>query len=1318
MEHHDEPAARAQPNSRRSLAGLGTVGFIALVVLVLFSGAQPSHARLDPYYVLRGLGSGDVRPRILFVVDTSGSMTWRATASNQQCTWGECETRTDWRESRLSAARRIINNVISQTGETASFALMTFDQYDPPTWTPSRCSGGQRFTWSTSYGYFVWATLWKYPGINGAWRLCQGNQQRPYPYLRWDELGVGSPIGANHQDGEIPPSPLIGNNPSHGNNAFRRVQWFPQFMGIRAQLNAETDPDRTVLYRTYGDYGSDNTSRNANVWRQDFYYWPYVDGFPHYAGYSMWPYNSGLDRGGVVGSSGSVSEAKLYAPFYMDLSDSGIAEADWGPASAEDATTAVLSKTAPLIEGGIDATGGTPWASVIGNVTNSYPRENTEGSHRTVASYLGFVTQESGGGICAPTAAVLITDGVPSPSSEGGPPLYRRLAALRNELGVKTYVVGFFQNTGEINNMACSAAGACDGWDCWSPCNDAVADDWDTCADPDNPGGACAYLANSSDELASVLTAIVTAALDVELPSGPGAAANEFGVGAGGVAGQGESLQTTLAATTAWPGWRGTVRRDLCEHRDTDGELLPQCQLPTPEWELTDVEDTFGPCAQSHAWDAGECLADTLWTDRRLFTTDADGALIRIYDHAGEASAAFRDLLVDEGVIAAPDLQQKADAVAAFVGGRDWPEGWKLPGLASSTPTLVRRVPRLDSGAVPSVAIRDPHCGGRRLSESDAGGLPRSLEEFAQDSWASRIGDHYEYQEAVLVGDDMGMLHAFQYNSGNELWGFIPRSMLANVGRQAALGAAAVGQPEALDEHHYGISSTVNVGWVYDDSAPDSEDHRWRHLAVFGFGPGGHDLVALDVSHMSPNSPQGPLEVLWSTDDDALAATYDPLLGQTWARPALTYHVPGDEMGSEPDPFLVVGSGYGDDVGGSAGRHLLRIDALTGDLLEQVDVGAPTANTFEASFGLVGDTAVATHCNSRFWAEAQEAYLADPSGRLFRWDLGRTSAHEADSGGTWGGTANAVAQFRACVGAGNNCTVGGSNPGEPFVFAPAVSANDRIDDRANAASGLPPGGQDQFLVALASGSHNDSSINPVDRSNTFHASLYLLTDDHRGDASAGFSIPAGAPKMTMADIGTHPHYMRIALSDLTRTRRFTPYPGASEIEETRRFSPNTRPIRSPRIAIRGVVDGAGETPTVVDGVEVAEVTYFVHEPPSESCDPRFFDSDTQTWHVDQGSTFQIRFRVSVDSETGFNFQSGASDEKVDFADPGFQRGLSLVGVEQERGADCEDGNCGPQPNAKPHIACDNNDDEDPSPTASYAVPLSARQIRGFSPVEG
>ncbi|MCX4239038.1 hypothetical protein, partial [Paraliomyxa miuraensis] len=167
---------------------------------------------------------------------------------------------------------------------------------------------------------------------------------------------------------------------------------------------------------------------------------------------------------------------------------------------------------------------------------------------------------------------------------------------------------------------------------------------------------------------------------------------------------------------------------------------------------------------------------------------------------------------------------------------------------------------------------------------------------------------HYEAQEAVVVGDDLGVLHAFQLDSGNELWGFIPRFLLQSLAEKAAIGPESYGQPDTIEDHLYGLSSTINRGWVFDDTDPDPGQHHWRQLAIFGMGAGGTEHVVLDLSHMSPVSPQGPFEVVWTTEDAGLKAEYDLYNGETWARPALAYHIPSEVSTQAPDAFFVMGT--------------------------------------------------------------------------------------------------------------------------------------------------------------------------------------------------------------------------------------------------------------------------------------------------------------------------------------------------------------------------------------------------------------------------
>ena len=1340
---------RGQPKIGR---GRRALQWVALITL-MFGGTRMTEARLRPYHVMNAVAHSDVHPRILFVLDTSGSMGWTSLPGDEPCHWSQCETAIDTPdESRISAARRIIHGIVEANQDQAKFALMTFDQLGPHTSTPPRCSNGNRFYWSDWYiapteeGWSPWRLIDQYAGYSGVWKLCQGASKRPYPYLRWDELGVDSVIGSNDAQGDPPPSPLISTaqtSMQSTQNAQRRVQWFPRFMGVRWQPNAETDPGRVVTHASVGDWGSTTTEKDDDVWQHDFYYWPYVDGFPGYSAWPVYPYASGEIYGGVIGvpNDGWLDRARLYAPFYLDLSTTGVDASEWGPASREEATRTVLHATSPTIAGGIDARGATPWRSVVGEIPAVADETNALYSHSTVASYLRFLKDTQTPDACAPTAVVLLSDGIPMPAAtEGGPELYRRLAALRKSLGVPVYVVGMFLDEGEINDMACAAAGACDGVSCSTPCDDLPVADWDTCADPTDPQSSCAFVAANTAELQAALTKIVHDVLTVDVQTGQDATVNEFG---SAMVQEGEAVQTRLHAYTEVPLWRGHVLRGYCNERDANDELLPHCVAPSPEFGPEELQPTFGPCPQSRSWDAGECLRHTPWNERRLYTHNENNEVIPIADEDGTASAAFVAELQGANLLVTSEPQAEADALVAFVLGRDAPGNWKLPGLANSTPVVVRRIPRYQHSRVPEVAIRDPHCGGRLYPLVEQGALPESLRNFAEtvwdeseaDSFLSQPSPHYAYQEAVLVGDDMGVLHAFQLDSGNELWGFIPRTLLHNLSQQAAIGPGAMGQPAALEEHIYGISATVNHTWV-PDPGPDQQlgtnDDVWRHLAIFGFGAGGPEYVALDVSHMSPMATQGPIEILWTSEDPAIKADYDAYNGETWARPAITYRLETDDLGDTPEPFLVMGSGY--RVGGPAeqGRTLVLARALDGQIEQYATLPVVSHAVYESDFGAVVDPSVSSHCISRFWAEMQETYIADPAGRLFRWDLGRETNHEADSGGPWVGNAatpvgvGSQAHFPACTGAGATCTVSGSNPADPFVLSVAVSANDRIDDMTSVLNGFEPGGQDQFLVALVSGSTHEDTIDGFSAGTDFHSSLYLLVDDHRQDKAGGFEIPDGAPKSigslsagAALDEG-EPGYFRAALTDIERTRTVVPYEGASPVVETRTFSRRTRPLRAPRILVTGVVEPgqAPEENTIIDDVEVYYVEFTVYEPPSEVCNPAFYDSATDTYHRDAGSSYVITFRLTADLQNGFNFQTGTQNENVDFGG-GFTRGLTLASVEQIAGSSCPSGNCGPQgamggAGATP---CTPQTPLASANSGAYAVPVRNSQIQAFSPIE-
>ena len=291
--------------------------------------------------------------------------------------------------------------------------------------------------------------------------------------------------------------------------------------------------------------------------------------------------------------------------------------------------------------------------------------------HATIASYLSYVATSSDSDLCVPTLAVLITDGEPS---EVDSTLYTNLQRLRTTLGVKTYIVGFATSGTTLQRMACAAAGSSDTS---SPCTPSSNDyDWDTCQDPDNHSSDCAYVASDPDELVEALTVIVNDANDFPVQTGPGGAVNEFG--------EDLLVQTEVRAYTETPDFNGHVVRGACEDEEdycTDAEE----EIETEEDEPFDgggTEDGETGCGFSRLWDAGTCLKNKVWTARRLYTNNAENALVRINEADGTATVEFKNELTALGLTEEGNEQEDADAVAGVSSWQRCPRGLgSCPGL-------------------------------------------------------------------------------------------------------------------------------------------------------------------------------------------------------------------------------------------------------------------------------------------------------------------------------------------------------------------------------------------------------------------------------------------------------------------------------------------------------------------------------------------------------------------------------------------------------------------------------------------------------------
>jgi hypothetical protein len=501
-------------------------------------------------------------PRVLFFLDTSGSMAMDLThmhdadVPNTRCGWDECEDdEAGPLQSRINAARKVIHDVAHAHADEVEFALMTYASAAPPTQggtalVPQPCTAlstngsllegeSYRFTWvkNVNQAQEAWSSATNVFGTEGMWVLCGDN--RPFPYLRHDDLG-GFSMPDDRQE-PLPDVPLVLAEADVAayqdpENYSRKVQWFPRFMGRRVNLDCADPLQAAIVGNTAGDYDSD-PGKLANVCGRDFYYWPYVDGNP---GYSV---HEGLSTDLVehtecdANGAGCQSEtdqihrlgiarreagggATLYAPFYSDaaLSDADIPDVAKGPMSRADAWLMFDGVTSKSYTGGADVMGGAPLASSVGNpdvtTENTTAWANSAFSQSTISSYIYFLREIETDPICQTPTVILIMDGLPDPwVNEGGSKLYERLRALRGKWDVKTYVVGFTEESyadpvaaARFHEIACAASGA-DSLD--APCTGGKVFGWDTCAASNDPSSGCAWLSADPEQLQSNVEAIL-----------------------------------------------------------------------------------------------------------------------------------------------------------------------------------------------------------------------------------------------------------------------------------------------------------------------------------------------------------------------------------------------------------------------------------------------------------------------------------------------------------------------------------------------------------------------------------------------------------------------------------------------------------------------------------------------------------------------------------------------------------------------------------------------------------------------------------------
>jgi type IV pilus assembly protein PilY1 len=171
-----------------------------------------------------------------------------------------------------------------------------------------------------------------------------------------------------------------------------------------------------------------------------------------------------------------------------------------------------------------------------------------------------------------------------------------------------------------------------------------------------------------------------------------------------------------------------------------------------------------------------------------------------------------------------------------------------------------------------------------------------------------------------MVGANDGMLHAFNAETGNEEWAFVPKSLLKTLKLMKTA-------------HTYYVDGSPKVADVWFDSNNDNQKvaDEWRTVLVCSLRKGGKHYFALDITDtLNP-------KYLWE-----FPKTPEVLdkLGQSWSDPAIG-KVKIEQGGDVVEKWVAfIGGGYDpydEKLGTEAinGKVFFVIDIMTGEIIKE-----------------------------------------------------------------------------------------------------------------------------------------------------------------------------------------------------------------------------------------------------------------------------------------------------------------------------------------------------------------------------------------------
>jgi type IV pilus assembly protein PilY1 len=180
--------------------------------------------------------------------------------------------------------------------------------------------------------------------------------------------------------------------------------------------------------------------------------------------------------------------------------------------------------------------------------------------------------------------------------------------------------------------------------------------------------------------------------------------------------------------------------------------------------------------------------------------------------------------------------------------------------------------------------------------------------------------------EVVYAGANDGMLHCFSVETGEELWAFIPPSLLPKL-RDVVEGVPG----NVAKSHQYFVDGKAIVKDVKVANNGTWDD--WRTILVFALGMGGSSYCALDIT-----DPANPV-FLWEFDDPVY-------MGYSEGKPVIA------DIGNDGNglmfPAAILSGGYDKNENPATtsltGKAFYVLHAYDGTLIKKFTYGATTSD--------------------------------------------------------------------------------------------------------------------------------------------------------------------------------------------------------------------------------------------------------------------------------------------------------------------------------------------------------------------------------------